>query len=125
MDILEINEASTYLKSVACDYIGRLAKYNEALIESLLCVNVIEELSESATSTLAGETEKASAAVSLGVFTAVSVEARRIVTRLNRTVSGLMDGLLKFNKIVHVELVRQWGHFRELKDNKELLLGDN
>lgn len=86
-----------------------------------MCVNVIEELSESATSGRAGEAEKASAAVSLGVFTSASVEARRIVTRLNRTTNGLMEGLLKFNKAVHVELVRQWGHFKELKDTKELL----
>lgn len=96
-------------------------KFNEALIESLLCVSVIEELSESATSVLAGEAEQASAAVSLGVFTSMNVEARRIVTRLSRTVNGLMEVMLKFNRVMHVELVRQWGHFKELKDTKELL----
>lgn len=122
MDIVRSRDTSTYQKSVACDYIGRLAKYNEALIESLLCVNVIEALSESAKApSAAGDAERANASMSLGVFTNINVEARRIVARLARTVNGLMENLIMYNRVLHVELMRQWGHFRELNDKRDIL----
>lgn len=121
MDVLLSRNANALLKSIACDYMGRLVRFNEGLVESLICVNGVEILAKSIAPGVVGDIERGNAAITLGIFTVMNAEARRRVIKLARKSNGLMEGLIYFNRTIHVELIRQWRHFKELKDKKEIL----
>jgi len=65
---------NSYIRSVVCDYIGRLVCMESSLIDPFICMDVIEILTrctfneEKTTpgSLIRGETEKGCAAISLG-----------------------------------------------------------
>ena len=120
MDVLLNKNANTLLKSIACDYMGRLVRFNEGLIESLICVNGVEMLAKSLVPGVTGNVERGNAAITLGFFTIMNAEARRRVIKLARNSKGLMENLTYFNKAIHIELIRQWEHFKELEDNKDI-----
>ncbi|RMZ94214.1 ankyrin and armadillo repeat-containing -like [Brachionus plicatilis] len=112
---------NTYLRSIACDFIGRLASYNDCLIESLLSIDVIEilvcsliENQELNEINLVGNTEKGCAAITIGFFTSLKAEARRVLLRLAREHPQIVDVLAFFNEQLHIDLVMQWNHFKEM-----------
>ena len=64
-----------------------------------------------------GETERGNASVALGYFTNVNPEARRRLLKIARRSPSIMDSLKYSNEIIHLELVTQWKHYKELQQS--------
>ena len=116
---------NTFLRSIACDYIGRLVRFNDCLIESFLCVNTIEILGKSSHQgeeayNGVGECEMGNAAVTLGFFTSLNPEARRRLLKVGRKSPKIMESLKYSNDVIHIDLVRQWRHFKELHESLDM-----
>jgi hypothetical protein len=113
------------LRSITCDYLGRIVKFNVTLIESLLCVNSVELLANSTIEKNTddvylnvlnvGNTEKGVAALTLGLLTTLNPEARRRLLKVARRHPQIMNELKRSNEILHLDLLNGWKHFMELK----------
>ncbi|CAF0987390.1 unnamed protein product [Brachionus calyciflorus] len=117
--------SNSYLRSIACDYTARLICYNDCLVESLISINVVDIL---ALSTIDNEnfdvsrndrqdvgiTERGCAAIAIGFLTNLNAEARRILLRFAREQPRVMNALKYFNPCIHIDLITQWNHFKDL-----------
>ena len=127
IDIVQ-HTRNSYLRSIACDYVGRLICFDNSLIEPFITINIIETLGGSITegqdSELdnfeKGETEKSNAAISLGFFTMVNSEARRRLLKISRKDHQIMQVLKRANKTLHSDLVNDWNHFKELNQSASI-----
>ena len=115
---------NTYLKSIACDFLGRLACYNSCVIESLLSIDAIEILVLSLIEQpkineidSVGNTEKGCAAITIGFFVNSKPEARRTLLRLAREHSEIMQELNFFNEKIHADLEMQWKHYKKIDES--------
>lgn len=112
---------NTYLRSIACDYIGRLVCVNDLLVESFMSIGAIEVLAQRTLDTSEkheiGEAERGNAAISLGHFTLINPEARRNLLKLARKNPKVMQSLRYYNEVIHVDLATQWNHYKELNQS--------
>ena len=67
-----------------------------------------------------GECEMGNAAVTLGFFTSLNPEARRRLLKVGRKSPRIMESLKYYNDVIHIDLVRQWKHFKELHESMDL-----
>jgi hypothetical protein len=131
MDIMTTCNNSL-LRSIVCDYMGRLVSVDPLLTEAFVSINAIELLAKSTVNggpgtpggpgafgyVDAGELEKGSAAISLAIFAQRSPEARRRLFKIARKNSRVMESMFYYNETLHGEILGQWRHLKEL-ENKQ------
>jgi hypothetical protein len=113
---------NSLLRSIVCDYMGRLISMDAYLIEAFVSINAIELLAKSTVSSYypdIGELEKGNAAISLAIFTNQSPEARRRLFRIARKNVHVMESMLYYNESLHGEILSQWKHFKQLENKFE------
>ena len=116
---------NSYLRSIVCDYIGRVIILDDCLLDCFIAINAVETITkstfdstdlESGQQLLRGDAEKGCASVTLGVFTNLHPEARRRLLKLSRKNFKIMDALKYSNELLNIDLKRDWKHFKELSD---------
>ena len=89
-----------------------------------MCINTIEILARAACHTDEpfgpGETERGNSALVLAIFTNFSPEARRRILKIARRLPEVMDSLKYSNEVIHLEVMQQWSHYRELQKSIDL-----
>ncbi len=63
-----------------------------------------------------GNTEKGAAALTLGVLTSLNPEARRRLLKVARRHPNVMHELKYSNDVIHLDLVNEWKHYKQLRD---------
>ena len=118
IDIIQSSENSL-LRSIVCDYMGRLISMDIYLIEAFVSINAVELLAKSTILDFypdIGEIEKGNASIALVIFTSFSPEARRRLLKIARKNFKVMDSLLYYNQSLHPEIINQWRHFKQLEN---------
>ncbi len=121
IDIIPVCNNSL-LRSIVCDYMGRLISMDIYLIEAFVSINAIELLAKSTVSSYypdIGELEKGNAAISLALFTNQSPEARRRLFKIARKNVNVMESMFYYNESLHGEILSQWKHFKQLENKFE------
>jgi hypothetical protein len=114
--------SSTYLRSIAADYIGRVIQFDDCLLDCFIAINAVEILALSTNNKdeqnkTRGDSEIGSASITLGFFTNLNPEARRRLLKLSRKNFKIMEALKYSNELINIELKQAWNHFKQLNDS--------
>jgi hypothetical protein len=110
---------NSLLRSIVCDYIGRLISMDIYLIEAFVSINAIDLLAKSSIDDFyphIGPVEKGCASICLAIFLNLSPEARRRLLKIARKNTKVMESLFYYNETLHLEVLNQWRHFKTLEN---------